>query len=52
MMFGMSQYAMINVTSSFDDVMQQWPGEENDGNFPFQAKNMTNIYVSFGEFCF
>ena len=21
------------------DVMQQWPGEKNDGNFPFQGKN-------------
>ena len=35
----MSQYAKINVMSLFDDVMQQWPGEKNDWNFPFQAKN-------------
>ena len=35
----MTQYARRNVTSSFEDVMQQWPGQKNDGNFSFQAKN-------------
>ena len=31
----MSQYARINMMSSFDDVMQLWPGQKNDGHFPF-----------------
>ena len=34
----MTQYARINVTSSFDDVMQQLPGQKNDENFSFKAK--------------
>ena len=48
----MTQYARINVTSAFDDVMQQLPGQKNDENFSFRQKKMTDMYVSFGEFCF
>ena len=49
----MTQYARRNVTSSFDDIMQQWLGQKYDGNFPLLSEEqMTNIYVSFGKFCF
>ena len=34
----MSQYAKINVTSSFDDVMQQWPGPKKWRKFFFPSK--------------
>ena len=34
----MTHYARGNMTSSFDDIMQQWPGVKNVRNCLFQAK--------------
>ena len=48
----MAQYEGRNATSSFNDVMQQWPGEKNDRYIPFRAENNDQHFVSFGEFCF
>ena len=52
----MSQDARINMMSSFDDIMQQWPGQKNDENFPSQAMNneflnslFTEIESRFGD---
>ena len=37
--YRMTQYARRYMKSSIGDVMQQWPGEKNDGNCPFWARN-------------
>ena len=33
----MTQYTRRNMTTLFDDAMQQWPGEKNDEHFAYQA---------------
>ena len=48
----MRQYARRNMTSSIDDIMQQWPGEKMTEIFLANRGTITNNYVSFGEYCF
>ena len=48
----MTHYARRYMTSSFDDVMQQWPGVKTSEIIFFQRSAITNIYVSRGSYFF